>query len=346
MNSRKAKILAAVLTFAALTLWLLLHSKTSAPTRDITAASSPSLGLGPSPFAVSPSSASPATPTEMRPLEVEREKQIWNLGLMTPIRFYGRVVDETGKSVEGATVAVSFNDHLGAGNSKRQEFTDPNGLFSVSGRGLGLSVMVSKKGYYHLPQSDRSFGYAKGAGGGAPHSDLQDPAVFVLKKGGSGESLIRLVEQDVKIRTDGTAVELSLATGKLVPSGEGDIKVEAWIDNEKDSVNSNQPFGWHCRISVPGGGLTPRKGEFDFQAPDDGYQVNDEIDMPAALGSRWRSQLSRNYFVKLRNGDFARLELTVTVGGEHFFTVTSYLNPTPGNHNLEFDPEKAQRPGS
>jgi hypothetical protein len=293
----------------------------------------------PSATSAAPTGPSPSVEASIsRPasqIEAEREKQIWNLGLVTPIQFYGKVVDEAGNGVSDAEVQISFNDHLGAGNSKSQAFTDANGLFSASGHGLGLAVSVSKEGYYHLPQSNGSFGYAKGAGGQTPHSNPNDPALFVLRKMRNPVSLIHIADKDTKLPKNGAPIELSLTTGKLAPTGQGDIEVEAWIIDGDSNANSNRPYDWRCRISVPGGGLIQRTGQFDFEAPETGYQPADEIEMPATLGAAWRSQASRDYFVKLASGQFARVEFTMTAGGQHFFTITSYLNPTVGDRNLE-----------
>jgi hypothetical protein len=90
---------------------------------------------------------------------------------------------------------------------------------------------------------------------------------------------------------------------------------------------------------VTGGGLQPRTGEFDFVAPTDGYQGNDVLDMPASA-TPWSKQMSREYFLKLANGDYARISFTMRAGGAHFFSITSYLNPVPGHTNLEYDPNQ------
>jgi hypothetical protein len=91
---------------------------------------------------------------------------------------------------------------------------------------------------------------------------------------------------------------------------------------------------------VPGGGIQLRKGgEFDFTAPTDGYQLSDEINMPSTITS-WNDQGSREYFLKLANGEFARISFTMGAGGYNTFGITSYLNPQPGHRNLEYDPNQ------
>jgi hypothetical protein len=135
-----------------------------------------------------------------------------------------------------------------------------------------------------------------------------------------------------------------LTTGKVVPSGQGDLKIEAWTNDQGHQPNSNTPYDWRCRISILGGGLILRQGEFNFEASEGNYAPSDEINMPASAGAQWRSQVSRQYFVQLSGNRYARLEFEMTAGGDHFFGIKSYLNPTPGDRNLEFDPAKAITP--
>ena len=89
-----------------------------------------------------------------------------------------------------------------------------------------------------------------------------------------------------------------------------------------------------------GGGLQSRAGgEFDFIAPEDGYQPSDEINMSAS-DPNWRGTTTHEYFLKLANGDYARINFSIGAGGYNTFEITSYLNPQPGHRNLEFDPAK------
>ena len=45
------------------------------------------------------------------------------------------------------------------------------------------------------------------------------------------------------------------------------------------------------------------------------------------------------YYVIFADGKYARIDFTMTAGGEHFFTINSYLNPS-GSRHLEYDPKK------
>ncbi|HTB79773.1 MAG TPA: carboxypeptidase-like regulatory domain-containing protein [Opitutaceae bacterium] len=356
MNKKNVSVMAIILIIAMLLLWYWAHRKTTvSPPQETAAANLPSSKTA------EPAEARPTTSQssqashgqlsskdaeEERLKKVAAEKKIWDALLLTPINFYGKVVDEKGHSIPEANVSISFADTPWEGHTKITEKTDDSGMFHVIGHGLGIVIQVSKAGYYHLKQSDGNFGYSKAGGPIDPHPDAAEPAIFVLRKIGSPVKLIQL-ERDYSISKDGKPVEISLTTGKQVLGGQGDIKVEAWTYDQGHQTNSNLPYDWHCRISVSdGGGLIARTSEFDFEAPVDGYVTSDEINMPASGVSKWRSQVSREYFMKLSGDRYARMKFEMTAGGDHFFGIESYLNPSSGDRNLEFDPAQAIKPDS
>ena len=65
--------------------------------------------------------------------------------------------------------------------------------------------------------------------------------------------------------------------------------------------------------------------------------------MPATREADWSSRAHRAYFLKLANGNYARVSFEMVAGGDHFFQLESFLNPS-GSRNLEFDPAKAITP--
>jgi hypothetical protein len=304
------------------------------------ASSSPS--TSPSTASNPTNNASAPTPEQMRAAheaEAERERGIWNMLFLTPITFYGKVVDEKGTPIEGADVRLHPADDMNGGSKDYERFTDESGLFSITGvHGLGISVDITKKGYYPLPQSSGTFGYVKEAGGSPPYPHSNNPAIFILRKMGKTEPLI-VQKFHVIVAKDGTPLQLDLKTGKDFKITNGDIQIEAWTDDApKDGSVSNQ-FNWRANISVPGGGIISRSGEFDFEAPTDGYQSEDVLNMPISE-KPWRGQISRDYFLKLTSGTYARVSISFFMGGYQFINATSYLNPIPGHRNLEFDPDK------
>src|SRR5207253_3346534 len=96
-------------------------------------------------------------------------------------------------------------------------------------------------------------------------------------------------------------------------------------------------------ISIPIGGLIATAKEFDFEAPENGYQPSSEILMTTDLGSNWRGIVDKKYFLKLKDGNYARMNFKMIAGGDHFCAIESFLNPT-GSRNLEYDTAKEIKP--
>src|SRR2546426_516510 len=83
---------------------------------------------------------------------------------VTPISFYGKVVDEKGSPVADANVKFVVSDLSAEGTTEHAAKSDAKGLFTFMGKGKGVSVYVSKDGYY-TSQTDRiAFEYAAGGG--------------------------------------------------------------------------------------------------------------------------------------------------------------------------------------
>jgi hypothetical protein len=261
--------------------------------------------------------------------------------MSAPITFYGKVVDQNGDPVPDAHIGFSLADKFAASGSNDYMKASRDGSFSIIGvKGAVLGVNVNKEGYYQIQDvSNQRFAYGVASDGYTkPPPAKENPAVFVLQKMGQAMALIK-IEKYVRTERNGSPKQINLQTGRLTSLG--NFKVEAWTNDQAKDAQGH--YDWKCRISVPGGGLIERKNDFAFEAPADGYRPSDEIVMPQNA-ERWNPQASRQYFVKLSNNHFARIEFEMVAGGDHFFSITSYLNPTPGSRNLEFDPAKAIEP--
>jgi hypothetical protein len=255
--------------------------------------------------------------------------------LNTPIAFYGKVVDQNGHPVSDADVAFVAVDKFAQSGSQYSTRSNKDGFFNITGiRGGGLMASVRKQGYYHIHNaSNQSFDYGMGQDSHKAPPTQAKPAIFVLRKMGRTEPLIKIA-QSYRVPRDGTPVEVDLTNGRV--SSPGHLRVEAWTQDQSRDAQGH--YSWRCRVSVPGGSLVPRTGEFNFEAPLDGYMPFDEIVMPQEA-KRWNSKATREYFIKLADGRFARLQLRMIAGGDHFFSIESYLNPSAGSRNLEWDPK-------
>lgn len=256
---------------------------------------------------------------------------------------YGVVLEEQSqRPVVGARVRLGPIDHPGIGSqdsSPTVVYTDALGRFSFLGhRGLDLTVQVSKAGYYTLAHgSSAMFTHDPPSGHTDEQSFASDPAAparLYLRQQGTPAAKLIHHELNRSVPRDGSAYQVNLAYGTQVVGVPGDLQIECWGND--DGIRGGTPFDWWCRVSVPGGGLQVRSDEFAFQAPEGGYQPGEEINMPAALGKqRWQDTFSRDYFVRLADGRYARMNFKIFPGGGHFFDATVYLNPTPGDRNLE-----------
>jgi hypothetical protein len=150
---------------------------------------------------------------------------------------------------------------------------------------------------------------------------------------GTTEPLVRAA-QSAPVPKDGTPVTVDLMTGRLSPNG--NLRVEAWTE----APEGGRKFSWRCQVTVPGGGLAERTGQFEFEAPEDGYEESVELGM-GQDAEQWTSDQQRDYFVKLPDGRFARVKFRMIAGGNHYFVMESFLNPTPGSRNLEYNPKQA-----
>lgn len=297
----------------------------------------------PSPLQASkpPSSSTPASkePNAAVTPQAQEEKRKAAVDLVvsalaTPIEFYGRVVDQNGDPVAGATVGFSALDKFMAPGSGYTGTSDENGLFSISGiKGARLSVNVRKEGYYFIDsKSNASFAYGTGSDGyfRAPPTKSK-PATFILQKAGEKVALLYASGGQIDVPKTGKPLGIDLATGR---SGQGSLEVTSWIGDAK-----KRPFDWRYQLSVPNGGIIERTGQFDFEAPADGYQPAIEISM-AATAEKWSSDVTRTYFAKLPDGRYARFSINFYPGQRNFIVLESYVNPKPGSRNLEFDPKQ------
>jgi len=264
----------------------------------------------------------------------------------SPIDFWGKVVDQNGNPVAGATVTFSVDSQPWEEEDQRKVtmLSGANGLFSLTGKkGVGIVVYVSKEGYYSTEdQSAAALNYFfksknnqvsfRRAGKMESFPTEAQPTVFVLTQ--KGPAATNLVHKHVRIPIpkDGTPVDIDLAQGRVVAAGQGDLQVESWVtDNGKDVVH---PFPWKCRVSVLGGGLQPRTGKLDFQAPSGSYQPQDEVDM-SATASPWSKSMNKQYFLQLSGNRYARMRFWMVNGGPNFLNLDYDLNPQAGNQNLE-----------
>jgi hypothetical protein len=268
---------------------------------------------------------------------------LWQMawGSFTPINFRGKVLDTDGRPVSGAEVHASFAVFPYSPGRKAETITDENGAFQFWGMGASITVKVAKDGYYTLPESGGNFEtwppgstqtWPVGAGD-YPHSSSTNPIIFKLRKMGICEPLLKH-NLGGKIDKNGEPISFDLSSGRTFKIANPDVTLQSWVGDE-GSPGTYKRFDWRFLITVPGGGIqTSTGGDFNFIAPEAGYKASDEIS-EVASDPKWEMSFQRDYFLRLRNGEYVRMHLEYGAGGYNTYFMTFYLNPTSGHRNLE-----------
>jgi hypothetical protein len=251
---------------------------------------------------------------------------------LTPIAVYGRVIDESGNPLPGATVEIGINDRPFQTGSKYTETTNADGRFSLTGvRGLAFSVKATKKGYHSYEESRAHRNVVTPSNQDAAQPTEDSPLVLTLCRQGAAEPLTVVSSRQIDVPRNGQPIAIDLTTGQV---GRGNLQVESWVGD-----SDQRGYEWRYRLSVPGGGIVERSDRFAFEAPENGYEDSVEAGMEANA-EKWSPRLDRDYFVKLPDGTFARFTIRFYPGKRNFVVVESYLNPKPGSRNLEYDSSK------
>lgn len=272
--------------------------------------------------------------------QAKRNEEGLTKALKTPIDFFGIVVDQHDQPVPGAQVVYSIVSTLDFVNPKQQtgEVSGADGRFSVLRRqGASIFVKVSHPDYLFSPSAQKTFSFYENPNAVEKEQlpSREQPAVFRLIKKGDAEPLLKQKQVLRNVPKNGQAVGVGLSGKKS-----GDATIQAWTSPRPTGAANNAPFDWKVRVEVPGGGLVAYEDAYQFEAPQDGYAPSVEFAMPVGgIDGKWRDRFEETYFVKLANGNYARMRFQMIAGGAHFAVVESYYNPS-GSRNLEYDPAK------
>lgn len=277
-------------------------------------------------------------------IAIDGKQQLVNF-FNTSINFYGKVVDEQGVPIAAVTTYyIVGSDSLSGGPTYEGPVTGQDGLFSIIGKnGPDLSVWVRHPAYYQTTSADQIFEYSSRQytpGKEPPSLPTQDkPAVFVLKKRGAAEPLIRFKNIRLSLPLNGAPVAFNMRSGR---GGAGSEVVMFALKSEADKLplNAFHPFDWSIAIQVPNGGLIERLDALNFDAPANQYlpEILSEND-PKKMKGKWSSVIKKDFFLSFGSGTYGRLRIEVS-GEKGRVIVESFLNPKFGGRNLEFDPTK------
>jgi hypothetical protein len=284
----------------------------------------------------------------------------------TPIELYGRVEDQHGDPVPGATIELFPVDgpFETSATNKVVLTSDNEGNFSVKGlKGAILGVAASKKGYVKIPplggpSSQANIAYADGAEQGKRFSNPKTPLVLRLQNPGPMEPLVRVREKRWALSLDGTPRMIALDNEN--GTGPHQIEFKLWsdtLDRDKPGANVYDAFDWTFEARIPGGGFLWNDSDLNFEAPETGYKELIRYHQPKSLPrDKWKRFKSGRYFVRFPDGTHARIRLDIDAGTDPEYgplSMKSWFNAKPGSRNLATDesdgsgffggdPEKAQ----
>ena len=331
MIARKTKIgiLFCICALALFLAWLVIHSKTDAPG-----------GWMSSPH------ASTASSVDIHQRAIDSIPP-WIAAYQKPIEFYGKVVDQHGDAVSGASVTISpFNNSDDESKSRLDLTSDTDGRFHVVGiKGAKTAVWVRKTGYLtrtdltpSKPTSTRLVESALDDPNGERLKDPGKPVLFTLHKLGPMEPLVYVKKHRCRLPVDGTPKHIALDSEK----GQGPHRIEfkfttEWAKFPKDSDALFGMFDWKLEMRIPGGGFAKSKSDYLFEAPAEGYEESIRIDQPKS-SPNWAKMCGGRYFVKFADGTYGRIRFTIEGYSDTSpLMMTSWLNPQPGSLNLTSD---------
>ncbi|HTV43458.1 MAG TPA: carboxypeptidase-like regulatory domain-containing protein [Candidatus Sulfotelmatobacter sp.] len=261
--------------------------------------------------------------------DMKQELRLWR----TPLLYYGKVVDESNQPIAG--VRVSYYGNAADESLTKEAYnegavtTDQRGFFKIDGLyGIGLMFQLSHPDYYPYPDNSTGFDVRSPPRDGIVENSEANARIFRMYHKGHPVALVH--------RTGGAYVPLDGKQSVLFLRGAdgmqkiGELDIEA--TGTPPSQYSREPFDWNVKFSAIGGGFVEYTNQFDFIAPDSGYQPSVEFSFPKDA-SDWTDIITKSYFVELPSG-YARLNVYIAARSPLFFSVQYDYNPD-GSRNLE-----------
>jgi hypothetical protein len=253
------------------------------------------------------------------------------------IAFYGRVVDQDSKPLQGVAVdftvtAIPMIPVLWGPDqtTKASCISDQNGLFSIDGkRGTGLDVTGLKKEGYR-----KSGYYQQGNVRYEPNSsqrhipDRNKPVEFMLIRDELPKAE-EVFDQQLLLKWN--------AGVEIKDFGPDIGKLEVFASrNGRDANNTIKKFDWEVKMRAVGFTMTKLPDKNQRMAPLGGYSPNDQVGY-LSDEKIWSSEVVVSYAIVTHTGIYGLLDLTVYGDGENEGVsgrVTIYLNKS-GARNID-----------
>ena len=266
----------------------------------------------------------------------------------TPVEFYGKVVDQHGDAVGGASIKIlPVNNAFGTSDSSSdfEIASDAKGLFSVRNmRALSIGIEVQKVGYLTLgdwglekPASSRSIDFGLSDSKGKRFKDPTNPTLFTLHKIGPVEPLVYVNERNWRLAVDGMPRKIALDSEKGVGSHQIEFRfLSGWNKLPMDNEINSKRYDWSLEAHIPGGGFLKNGSDYNSEAPEAGYLEPIKIEYAATMPKeQWKRSKSERYFVKFADGTHGRIRFDIDGSSDMSpLSMTSWLNLKPGSRNL------------
>ena len=236
------------------------------------------------------------------------------------IDLYGKVQDQHGKPIEGATVEIHASDKPFSDGSPPAAIlrSDASGAFSILGlKGVQLGVSVNKKGYiYYSPLGGPT---SSAVVTDSKYADPLNPLILTLHDPGVMEPLIHIEEQRWKLPADGTLRKIFLDA----PDGkQGGHAVEVRYKSEYNQLPEEKLYGyrfnWGFELRVSNGGFVRNENDlrmgsyYQFEAPVEGYkEVVRYQFFNSQSENEWRKLAQDSLFVKFPDGSYGRIRFKI-----------------------------------
>lgn len=254
--------------------------------------------------------------------QMMQELRLWH----TPLRFYGKVVDESNQAIAGVQISYSGN---AVDESLTKEIrnngsvvTDQKGAFKIEGLyGIGLLFELSHPDYYPYPDNSTGFDVRSPPRDGVTGTSEAEPQIFRMHSKGQPVSLIYRTG-GFHAANNGTIANYPLR-GRTRAEVLGQLQIQGWTGLRTETNN----YDWRVRLALPNGGIVESTNYFDFVAPETGYAgaLNFEVG--------GNESLSKTFFLSLPAG-YIRFKLLIIMRKDMFVTADYYFNPD-GSRNLE-----------
>lgn len=262
----------------------------------------------------------------------------------TPIEFFGKVVDENNQPVTGASIEFAWTGtpekYGGDGVGKRTLLSDSNGMFSLTGvEGKGMTVHVSKEGYYRRSKPNGWFEYAGFWDPTFIEPDHSKPVIFHLVKRPVAEPTYRIGSR-IFLEPPALETHLDLLSPIVQSAAPADLHVRI---TRPPGASYEKPFDWSVTIEgLNGAEVVETTDEFMLQSPAEGYHPKLVRDYKNPTGNT--RQKVRFYVRSKARKFYAAVDLEMAayrrINGSEPASIVISATVNPNNSpNVEYDPE-------